>query len=143
MDVTSIFSLSVIADLGLAGLLVAVIVLALRLDNRLKAVRDNSGELKSLIKGLNDATERAHQAVAQMSAAGREHKATLGGSIAKARELSDELTLITQSADSLASRLSGAPSAPPPADLEASGDPKTASPREEREDLRQLLAGIR
>lgn len=104
------FLSSLSADLLISGLLclllVAVIALALRLDARLKTVRDSSGELHTLIKGLNEATERAHQAVAQMSAAAREHKGTLDASIVKARDLSDELSLITQSADSLASRLS-------------------------------------
>lgn len=140
MGFLSFVSASALADLGLAALLVTVIVLALRLDRRLKTVRDSSGELHSLIKGLNEATERAHQAVAQMGAAGREHKATLGSSIAKARELSDELSLITQSADTLADRLSGSQNTP---SVRPVADPEPTVSENEREDLRQLLAGIR
>lgn len=147
------------ADLFVSGvlcfLLVAVIALALRLDARLKTVRDSSGELHTLIKGLNDATERAHQAVAQMSAAAREHKGTLDASIIKARDLSDELTLITQSADSLASRLSQSPGASSPlkqhksampaafaSDAAQRGDvgPPEDSPRDM---LKKIISGVR
>ncbi|MEO0498087.1 MAG: DUF6468 domain-containing protein [Pseudomonadota bacterium] len=141
METPGLFSLSLLVDLGLGALLLTVIVLALRLDHRLKAIRDNSGELRTLIKGLNDATERAHQAVAQLSAAGRESKATLGASIAKARELSDELSLMTQSADSLASRLSNTPRA----DVQpiTKEEPKESVSKQDRNELRQLLSGVR
>ncbi|MEM1019802.1 MAG: DUF6468 domain-containing protein [Sphingomonadales bacterium] len=145
----SFVSVSMLVDLGLASLLTVVIVLALRLDKRLKTVRDSSGELRTLISGLNDATERAHQAVAQMSAAAKEHEATLGISIAKARDLSDELSIITQSAESMANRLAGeAPSKP------VRVDPKPAPAvaplpgsedidANEKDALRKLLAGVR
>lgn len=145
------------ADILVSGLLclllVAVIALALRLDARLKTVRDSSGELHSLIKGLNDATERAHQAVAQMSAAAREHKGTLDASIVKARDLSDELSLITQSADSLASRLSQGASAgggprPEPRDMPAAFvkapvQEPLAQDDNPRDMLKKIISGVR
>lgn len=109
MSFLSTVSADILVSIVLCALLVGVIALAIRLDARLKTVRDSSGELHTLIRGLNEATERAHQAVFQMSAAAKEHKGSLETSIVKARDLSDELTLITQSADSLANRLSGTP----------------------------------
>jgi len=112
MSFLSSLSADLVVSALLCVLLLGVILLALRLDHRLRTVRDSSGELHSLIKGLNEATERAHQAVAQLSAAAREHKGKLEGSIVKARSLSDELTLMTQSADSLASRLAQSSSSP-------------------------------
>lgn len=154
MSFLSAISAEMLVSIVLCGLLIGVIALALRLDARLKTVRDSSGELHSLINGLNQATERAHQAVSQMSAAAKEHKGTLEASIVKARDLSDELTLITQSADSLANRLSGTPQRAPvqPAETNHRQSPPRSvvgqSPVQPQEDnprdmLKKIIAGVR
>lgn len=154
MEFLADFSFDTAVSGLLCILLVGVILLALRLDARLKTVRDSSGELHSLIKGLNEATERAYQAVAQMSAAARENKGTLDTSIMKARDLSDELSLITQSADSLASRLSQntAPNIPQERllarDRQAPKSPTAPVAQSVEEDdprdmLKKIIAGVR
>ncbi|MEM9878254.1 MAG: DUF6468 domain-containing protein [Pseudomonadota bacterium] len=157
MSILQTISIDILVSAILCALLIGVILLALRLDRKLTALRDNSGELSMLITGLNDATERAHQAVAHLSAAAREHKGKLETSITKARDLSDELNLITQSADSLASRLSqsATSTAPKPiqTDVASAVDPADF-PRRERAEmseisdnqaaaLKKIIAGVR
>ncbi|MEM8800100.1 MAG: DUF6468 domain-containing protein, partial [Pseudomonadota bacterium] len=91
--------LQLISNGVLIILLVAVLAFAWRLNLRLARLRDDQGEMKSLISGLNDATERAHSGISHLRTAATESRTALEEEREKARALADELILITQTGE--------------------------------------------
>lgn len=78
-------------NLLLAGLLVAALVLGLRLNRRLKALRDSHDGFAIAVRELNMAAERAEQGLADLRAATDEAVDTLADRIDKGRELAAKL----------------------------------------------------
>lgn len=98
-------TMGLILDLGLAGLLVATIVLAVRLHRKLEGLKGGHDELRVLVEGLNEATRRAQAGIIELRMAAEASSARLGNQIEAARKASDELSLLVASANNLADRL--------------------------------------
>ncbi|MFL5295714.1 MAG: DUF6468 domain-containing protein [Phenylobacterium sp.] len=78
-------------NLLLAGLLGAALVLGLRLNRRLKALRDSHDGFAIAVRELNAAAERAEQGLADLRAATDEAVDTLADRIDKGRALAAKL----------------------------------------------------
>jgi len=93
---------------GLVVLLLGVTIFyCLLLDRRLRALRSGQDGLRQVIEGLDAATARAQHSIRELRKAGDEVSENLGGNIAKARSLADELELMIDSGERLAARLEG------------------------------------
>lgn len=98
-------ALETIIDLVLAILLLAAIGSSFLLHRRLDVFRKGHAELASLVEQLNQATNQAQVSVAEMKSNGTVAEENLKSEITRARALADELSLITEAGDSLATRL--------------------------------------
>jgi len=78
-------------NLLLAGLLVAALVVGLRLNKRLKALKDSHEGFAVAVRELNAAAERAEQGLADLRAATDEAVDTLADRIEKGRALASKL----------------------------------------------------
>lgn len=96
---------STIADLALMALLVATLVFCIRLNKRLESIRGAKDELKALMASFDGATDRARAAVVELRKASDETAGALKERIDRGRALADELSIITDAGDRLASRL--------------------------------------
>lgn len=92
-------------DSVIAILLVATIVYCFNLNQRLSALRDAQEEFKGLIRSLDEATHKAQVSIEDLKAAALEAGQELETRTAAARLLSDELSVICQSGNNLAARL--------------------------------------
>lgn len=104
-------------NLLLAGLLVAAMVVGLRLNKRLKALRDSHEGFEAAVRELNTAAVRAEQGLADLRAATDEAVDMLSDRIEKGRALAAKLEKLVAAAPELpravaAERL--APRAMPP-----------------------------
>ena len=91
--------------LGMNGLLALLLLAALgfgvRLDRKLKAVRDGQIAFAQAVADLNLATSRAQSGLADLRAATDEATDNLGGRIARSREAADRLDKLLARAESL------------------------------------------
>ena len=78
-------------NLLLGGLLVAALMLGLKLNKRLKGLRDSHDSFAIAVRELNAAAERAEQGLADLRAATDEAVDTLADRIEKGRELAAKL----------------------------------------------------
>ena len=83
--------IAVSMNLLLAGLLTAALILGLRLNKRLAALRDSHDGFAVAVRELNAAAERAEQGLADLRAATDEAVDTLADRIEKGRALADKL----------------------------------------------------
>lgn len=88
-----------------AILLLITIAYCFVLDKRLKALRSGEDGLREVILGLNDATLRAQQSIAQLKEAGGEAGQDIAQKLRDGRALADELALMVESGNNLANRL--------------------------------------
>lgn len=107
--------ISTVLDLVVAALLVTAIVFCVRLERRLTALRTGRDGLKEVILGLNDATLRAQSSIADLRAAAGDAGQALADRTREARTLADELGLMVESANNLATRLERAAEGAAPA----------------------------
>ncbi|MBK5910922.1 hypothetical protein CCR85_05365 [Rhodothalassium salexigens] len=98
-------ALGLAIDAVLAIMLFAAIVVGLRVHRRLAEVRRAQSELADLVVQLDRATEKARNAVGELKHAGSEAREILTSDMARARSLADELSLIAEAGDNLATRL--------------------------------------
>jgi Domain of unknown function (DUF6468) len=101
--------LSLASDGLLCALLVAVIFLAIKLDRRLTDMRNGNQDLANLVTSLNTAIDKANTSIVNLRLAARETDETLFQRTATARALTDELSIVVESADRLSASLSRAP----------------------------------
>lgn len=97
--------LGLVMDVLVGGLLVATIVFALRLNRQLSAVKDSRAEFEAFVRDFGEATAQAEASVKGMRLAASEGGEQLRQLIGKAQTLKDELELMVQAADAMASRL--------------------------------------
>lgn len=90
-------------NLLLAGLLVAAMVVGLRLNKRLKALKDSHLQFDSAVRELNLAAARAEQGLADLRAATDEATDLLSDRIEKGRALAAKLERLTIQAPATAS----------------------------------------
>lgn len=84
-------AVGLIMNLLLAGLLVAALGMGMRLNRRLKALRDSQDGFANAVRELNDAAARAEQGLADLRAATDEAVDDLADRIAKGRALAARL----------------------------------------------------
>lgn len=97
--------IGLILDGLVALLLVVTVIYCYQLNSRLRALRSGQDGLKDLIRGLNEATERAQAGIAQLKISGDAAGKGLKESVTKARTLSDELSLMIEAGNNIADRL--------------------------------------
>jgi len=131
-------TVNLIISAVLAVLLLGMIFSAWRLDRNLKALRDGDGELKALIDALNKSTESAQSSIVQLKAAAKDFEQDWGATVGKARELADELQLITHSGENLAERLTQELTAAP-----AKRARQAIQDKEEGAEVVRALRGVR
>ena len=91
--------------LGMNGLLALLLLAALgfgvRLDRKLKGVRDGQLAFTRAVADLNEATSRAQAGLADLRAATDEATDNLGGRIARAREAAERLEKLLARAETM------------------------------------------
>jgi hypothetical protein len=128
-------------NLLLAGLLVAAMVVGIRLNKRLKALRDSHDGFAAAVHELNTAAIRAEQGLADLRAATDEATDMLSDRIEKGRQLAARLEKLISAAPELPRAVAverAAPRAMPPVDPVA---PRPQDGAEQR--LSNLLAMAR
>lgn len=101
-------SFSVLLDLVMVFLLAGTIFYAWRLSEQISRFRNSRAEMDRLVRELNMAVDRAGGAVLALREAAQTSGDDLQKIMRQATELSDELQLMTESANSLAGRLESA-----------------------------------
>ena len=107
--------LPMIMDAMIICLLSGTIFFAARLSHHIKVFRESREEMESLLNSLSSQITIADQAIDGLRANARESGRDLQQVINEAKALSEELQIMSQSGDRLASRiekLAGQPSAP-------------------------------
>jgi ABC-type transporter Mla subunit MlaD len=94
-----------IFDAALCVALIGAMVVGVQLWRKIDVFKSSQGDLRDLIQQLNSASEQARASIHQLRATLKEADSKLGDRLDKARALSDELSIITESGDRLASRL--------------------------------------
>lgn len=153
-------NLGLFVDIFVSILLVAVIVYAVRLNKSLSSLKSNKAELESLVASFNDSTNRAEASVARLKASAVETAKSLQENVARAQELRDDLSYMTDRANEMADRLEGAIGDARPGRTNSDGgkapraaanplgtektDDKSADDREKsKSDLLKALQGMR
>ncbi len=98
-------SLELMVDSILALLLVGAIAACWIVSRRLTIIREGQKDLHELVDALNQAVVGAEGSVEIMNDAAHKASQDLDFQMQRARGLSDELSLMTASADNLANRL--------------------------------------
>lgn len=101
----TIAGLGMVMDGLILVLLGATVFYAARLSLQLKVFRESRGEMVKLIKELSSGIDKAERAIEGLRLSAREAGRDLQGLINDASALSDELQIMTQAGDSMASRL--------------------------------------
>jgi Flp pilus assembly protein TadB len=96
---------SLIVEITLAVLLAATLFCCLRLENRLRNLRNDQQTLSATVRALNGAISAAQGSLAGLRAAAHEADETLGRRVNSARGLADELSLLTSAGERIASRM--------------------------------------
>lgn len=96
---------AIFLDLLVIGLMVATIVYAVSLNRSIAKLRDGKAELATLLGNLAEAVAHADVAIKGMKMIAGEYDSTLSQRIGTARALIDELNVINETADNLASRI--------------------------------------
>ena len=100
-------SIGLILDGLVALLLVVTLFYCFALNRRLRDLRSGQDGMRDLINALNEATNRAQTSITQLKGAGESVAAHLQEDVAKARSLADELSLMVETGNNIADRLSG------------------------------------
>jgi hypothetical protein len=99
--------ISIAIDVAVAGLLVAAIIYAVRLNRTLESLREGKSELVALIGRLDEAAAHAERSVARLSQATAEQGKVLNAAVAEAQALRDELAFMLERGDTVAERIAG------------------------------------
>ncbi|MDB5359971.1 MAG: putative ATPase involved in repair [Rhodospirillales bacterium] len=96
---------TLVMDAVVAILLIATIIFAVKLNGRLAALRNDSERLQGLIRGLQESSGAAEEAVAALKLTAGDAGRTLQNTIDQARKLDADLNFITERAGEVANRL--------------------------------------
>ncbi len=100
--------LSTIVEVILAALLAPTLMYCVALERRLGQLRKDQQGLNDTVLALNQGIGAAQGSLMALRAAAREADQTLGVKVAGARSLIEELSLLTSSADRIATRMESA-----------------------------------
>jgi len=92
-----------------AALLLVAVVMCWRVDRRLRALKSGQDGVQDSVIALNEATDRARASMAALERATVESGDVLEGRVREARQLSDELRLMTGKADRTAEAIAQRP----------------------------------
>jgi len=92
-----------------AALLLVAVVMCWRVDKRLRALKSGQDGVQDSVIALNEATDRARASMAALERATLESGDVLEGRVRDARQLSDELRLMTSKADRTAESIAQRP----------------------------------
>ncbi len=98
-------NLSLILDLVVAGLLVAVIIYAVRLNAALRTVKEGKEELETLMAGFAASTAKAEDAIQRIKEASGSNSAVLNGLLGDAETLRDDLSFLIERGERAAQAL--------------------------------------
>ena len=98
-------NLELIINVIIIALLIPTIVYAYRLNNNLKALRQNQKSLAQLVNALNEATFKAENSIPKLKSVTEHSSEGLKEVVDSAKELKDDLLFINERADNLADRL--------------------------------------
>ncbi len=96
---------SLVLDLVLVGLLIAVLFHAIKLSRKLTALRESRKEMDATIRQFFEASAKAELAIKNFQKSATDTSAKLDGDTKRAQLLSDELKLMIDSGNGLAERL--------------------------------------
>ncbi len=97
--------LSLIMDILIVVLLAATIFYAFRLSRHLDAFRSNRADMERLIRDLSSQITRAQEGITTLDEVAKDSSGELRKIVERATSLRDELEIMTESGNSLASRL--------------------------------------
>lgn len=97
-----------------ALLLLGAVIMCLRVDRRLRALKSGQDGMMETVRRLDESTDRARASLAALDRAAREHGETLEARVREARELADELALLTERGEARADALARGPEQPRP-----------------------------
>lgn len=101
----TVAGLSLLLDVVLIGLLLAVSVYAIRLQRALAKLRNAKEEMAALLASYAKATQQADSAIARLKAATADEQAALKEGLDEARSLRDDLDFLVKRGNGLADRL--------------------------------------
>ena len=96
---------SIFLDLLVSGLMIATIAYAVSLNRSISKLRDGKAELAVLLANLAESVTHADVAIKGMKTIATEYDTTLAQRIGTARALIDELGVINETGNNVASRL--------------------------------------
>jgi Domain of unknown function (DUF6468) len=99
---------SLIVEITLAALLAATLFCCVRLESRLRNLRQDQESLSGTVRALNGAIGAAQNSLAGLRAAAHEADETLGRKVVSARGLADELSLLNSAGERIANRMESA-----------------------------------
>jgi Domain of unknown function (DUF6468) len=99
---------SLIVEITLAALLAATLLCCVRLENRLRNLRQDQDSLSDTVRALNGAIGAAQNSLVGLRAAALEADETLGRKVNSARGLADELSLLNSAGERIATRMATA-----------------------------------
>lgn len=133
---------SLLFEAVLAVLMVALIIYCIKLNRRLSTLRDQNAEFADMLTGLNEASERAEQAVRHLKSAGLSAEKSL-------RSVIEDASAVKVDLSRLVARSSRQAAPPAPAGAPEEGGPERPAPsappaaqRQNRENVqRDMLMG--
>ena len=99
------FPVSLIVEITLAALLAATLFCCVRLERRLRNLRQDQDSLSATVRALNGAIGAAQNSLVGLRAAAHEADETLGRKVTSARGLADELSLLNSAGERIANRM--------------------------------------
>ena len=99
--------LSLVLDILIACLLVAVIIYALRLNKSLSVLQQSKSELEKMLAGFTESTEKAEQAIQRVKDASTQNRESLNKLLTEAENLREDLAYMIERGNSLADKLEG------------------------------------
>ncbi len=140
-------NLELIINIIIIALLIPTIVYAYRLNNNLKALRQNQSSLAQLVNALNEATFKAENSIPKLKSVTEHSSEGLKEVVDSAKELKDDLLFINERADNLADRLENVISTGrtiKPENLKASQEPSVSDKEDTRSEAElELLKALR
>jgi hypothetical protein len=122
-------TLTLIADVLVATLLIATIGYVSLLNRRLGVLREDKAKLEELIRGLTSASESARAGIAGLKEASGEIGKELQKRIAAGQALREDLTYLIERGGSVADRLEGTIRARRETQTRPSGEERPSEPR--------------
>jgi hypothetical protein len=101
----SLAMMSLIFEGAVSGLLIAVIVYAIKLNRRIIALRSQEGELKEMIAQFNDAATQAEISAGHLKAVGTESERNLRATIERAQAMRDDLSFMIDRGGNISDRV--------------------------------------